>query len=798
MAEEKDIIDFKALLKNTIKFWYAIVFILLCCWVYSWFTVRYATPVFQVKNSIQIKDKATNSPQRQQLYDGSSFFQMTKNLNNEIELIKSYNQIQAVVKELDFTWEYVVEGNIKDIEIYHNVPFRLIVDSTLVPTNAPFTIQAINENECLVNFSYHSRRWYNIKTHSYRDSIEIPVQIVNKKITFGDTITIGVLKFVVQKTYLFNPITIGQKYHIVARDLHYLTKLYKNKLNAIKGERSSIINLSSTGPIIDKEVTFLNAVARVYIEKDLFDKNQIATNTINFIDTQLDIISDSLNYTSEGLQAYKEANKIYAISEQAQDLMTQIRSLDEQKLNLEIQLRYYLYLNDYINSGDEKVDLVAPSMININDPILSNLVGQLITLYQEKNTLQYTSSEKSANYKALISKINSTKDALLEASKNLVKTTKLSIADFNSRIAVLEKDLAKMPEKERALLNIQRRHTINDNIYNYLLQKRAEASIARASSLSDAFIVEYARNDEFIQVAPIPKSIYTKNLMFGLGVIVLLLIVYTKFDTKIKNKDDASVLTSIPVIGSIFYVTDSEAKHKTVYAGHNLLTESFRSLRTNLQYLFKGKNNLVIGITSCISGDGKSFCSQNLAKVYALSGKKTILVHGDLRKPFELNYSFDITKVKGLSEYLIEDCTLKDIIHTSGFENLDVIIPGPVPPNASELFASERMSDLINMLKLEYQLVIIDSPPVGIVSDYLSLISEIDINLYVIRHDYTPKQSLLELKSVVHRHSQSKDSNWIVYNGEVSSGTRYNYAYSYENFGIKRPWWKKWSKKISG
>ncbi|MFN8416244.1 MAG: polysaccharide biosynthesis tyrosine autokinase [Cytophagaceae bacterium] len=794
MAEDKDIIDFKSIGRTFVKYWYLAFLILTLCWIYSWFTVRYFTPIFQVKNSIQIKDKATNTSQRQQLYDGSSFFQITKNLNNEMELMKSYNQVQSVLKELDFTWEYMVAGSIKDLELYHNQPFLLIVDSNLVPTNAPFNVVAVSDKEYIIDFSYNGKQWYNLNSFSYNDSIGIPVQLQSKKFVFGDTITSGLLKYTIVKTPFFTSQTIGQKYTIIARDLHYLTKLYKNKLVTAKGDRSSIVNLSSTGTIVEKEVVFLNTVAKVYIDKDLADKNQIATNTINFIDAQLNIISDSLDFTSEGLQTYKEANKIYAISEQAQDLMTQIRSLEEQKLTLEIQLRYYLYLNDYINSGNETVDLVAPSTININDPILSNLVGQLIALYQEKNTLQYTSSEKSANYKALVSKISATRDALLETSRNLVKTTKLSISDFNSRVSVLEKELSKMPEKERALLNIQRKHTINDNIYNYLLQKRAEASIARASSLSDAFIVEYARPDEYIQVAPVSKSIYTKNILIGTGMILVLLVVYSTLDNKIKTKEDASSFTTLPVLGSIFYVDDSEEKSKTVYAGHNLLMESFRSLRTNLQYLVKGKKQVVIGVTSCISGDGKSFCSQNLAKVYALSGKKTILIHGDLRKPFELKYPFLNESIKGLSEYLIEAVSLKDIIYPSGEANLDVVIPGAIPPNASELFASEQMTQLIHNLKKDYDYVIIDSPPVGIVSDYLSVVNEVDINLFVIRHDYTPKHSLMELKSIATRHAEKKDANWIIYNGERTKGKGYNYAYSYNYFGGKnqKPWWKFW------
>jgi capsular exopolysaccharide synthesis family protein len=793
MSNEKDIFDFKQYYLIVIKYWYIAVLILFVAYIYAWFNIRYATPIYQVKNSIQIKDKSNNV--QKQLYDGSSFFQTTKNLNNEIELIKSYNQVLAVLKELDFVWEYTVHGSIKDISIYRTEPFRLVVDSNFVPIHSVFSIKPINENECIVNFNYQSSQWYSLKEYKLRDSILIPVNLKDVKVSFGDTIIQGMLKFSIQKTPQFNSQSIGQEFSVIARDLHYLTKVYKSKLNATRAEKSSIITLTSSGPLVEKEAVFLNKVAEVYIRKDLSDKNQIATNTINFIDAQLNIISDSLDISSEGLQSYKETNKVYAISEQAQNIMSQIKDIEEKKLSQEIQLRYYSYLNDYIHSEKETGDLVAPSTININDPILSNLVSQLIQLYQEKNTLQYTSSEKSANYKSLQLKINSIREALIETSSNLVHTTKLSINDLNNRIYILENELSKIPEKERALLNIQRKHTINDNIYNYLLQKRAEASIARASSLSDAFVVEFARTDEYSLVAPISKSIYTKYLLVAVALIVFFIFLYSKMDNKIKSKEDAHVISGIPVLGSIFLVSESEEKSKTVYSGHSLLTESFRSLRTNLQFLIKNKKNSVIGVTSCISGDGKSFCSQNLAKVYAISGKKTLLIHGDLRKPFELSYPYLSPVTKGLSEYLIEQATLSDIIHSSGLDNLDVIVPGILPPNASELFASEIMGHLVDELRKKYSLIIIDSPPIGIVSDYLSLLEYIDVNLFVIRHDYTPKANVEDLKSI-YKKDLVKEAGWIVYNGEKGKGNSYNYAYKYNYIGesTQQPWWKKWVK----
>jgi tyrosine-protein kinase Etk/Wzc len=770
--EGKDLIDFKQYFRILKKYWYVAVFIVSSFLIFAHFKVRYATPIYMVKTSLQIKDKSSHSFGSKSFLEGSSMFQPFKNIKNEIELIKSYNRIQLVVREMDLVWNYTVKGSIRDIDLYRTTPFKIESDSSLIITKVPFNITVLDSKTFSLNAAIGSNRFYDPLNHAYVDARTNPEQI-NGVFRFDEIITIGLFQFKVIKTETFSENDFNQNFVCVASDLHYLTKQYKNKISVKEGEKSSILTISSSGDVIAREVDFLTKLSEVYIRKELEDKNQIANNTIEFIDMQLRIVSDSLNSTDNSIQEFKEKNKIYDFEQQSEMVIDQMNDLKNKQLELELQFRYYKYLKDYLNTDKDVTALVAPSTINIVEVTLNKLVDDLVGLYLQKNTLRYTSSEKSPAYQTLLLRIQSTKEALLETTNNLVLTTQSSMRDLKGRIDVLEGQMVSIPNKQRSLFNIERRHTINDEIYQYLLQKRAEASIARAANLSDAMVVESALEDEFVQIAPLVNKIYTTYFLSSIGLVVLLIVVYGKFDNKIHTKEDIQKITGVSVLGSVEFI-NGKSNDPYIQSRFGSLTESFRSIRTNLQFILQGKPRYIIGVTSCISGDGKSFCSENLARIYAISGKKTLLIRGDLRKKFiDTRHEFSVSK-HGLSEHLIGAASLDDIIHKDALENLYVILPGPVPPNASELFVSKQMDDFIDNVKQMFEVVVLDSPPVGLVSDYKSVLEKMDVNLYVVRYDYTQKESLEAIKDIKEIYKEAKHS--VIFNG-ITDGMLRKYAY---------------------
>ena len=796
LEEEKDLIDFKQYFRILSKYWYVAALILIFSLIFSYYKIRYSTPIYMVKTTMHIKDKSSYSYGSKSFLEGSSMFQPFKNLKNEMELIKSYNRIRLVVKELDFTWEYRVKGNIRDIELYKTNPIEISSDSGLIIANYPLLITIVNKDDFMLTANGGVFNLYDPISNEYIDTVVAVEKIDNVKYRFGQEISLGLFTFKINKTHFYNSNDNNVQFTLSARDLHSLTKEYKSKVIVSENEKSSIITISSSGSIIQKEVAFLNKLSEVYVRKELEDKNQIANNTISFIDSQLKVISDSLNNTGDEIESYREKNKIYNFEEQSIGIIGQLNELESKKLEAELQLRYYEYLKGYLNADKELTDLVAPTTINIVEPVLNELVGQLVTLYQQKQSLKYTSSEKSPAYQTLLIRIKTTKEVLLETTNNLVNTSKSSIGDIQNRIGKVEVQMSSIPAQQRTLINIERKHTINDEIYNYLLQKRAEASIARASNLPDAFTVESPLEDDFVQIAPTVNKIYTTNILSGIGIIVLIAIVYGKFDNKIHTKEDIIKRTDVSVLGTVGF-TGSDAAEKLVHAGHGSLTESFRSIRTNLQFMLQGKQTFMIGVTSCISGDGKSFCSHNLARIYAISGKKTLLVRGDMRKAFNTHAISIQEGSMGLSQYLIGLANLEQIIHKGDITNLSQVIPGPVPPNASELVASQKMEEFIKTIKEKFEVVIMDSPPVGLVSDYMSVIKHIDVNIYIVRFDYTPKETLEAIKDLKGKYPEKAHS--IIFNGITAHLLRkYSYYGSPVEYGyepkVKEKWWQRLSK----
>jgi capsular exopolysaccharide synthesis family protein len=791
LEQEKDLINFKEYVRILLKFWYVALAIILFSVVFAFYKIRYSTPIYMVKTTMHIKDKSSYSYGSKSFLEGSSMFQPFKNLKNEMELIKSYNRVRLVVSELDFTWMYSVKGSLRDIEVYGVKPFELSCDSGLIITNMPLYITILDSEYFTLSVPGGAKRLYDPIANEYVDTLVSVGGIDNVKFRFGQTISLGGLfNFKINKTQYYNKNDNDLQFVIVGRDLHALTREYKAKLQVSENDKSSIITISSSGSIIQKEVAFLNKLSEVYVRKELEDKNQIANNTINFIDSQLKVISDSLNNTGDEIESYRSKNKIYNFEEQSIGVITQLNELEARKLEAELQLRYYEYLKVYLNTDKELTDLVAPSTINISDLVLNQLVGELIELYQRKNTLRYSSSEKSPAFQTLLIRIKTTKEALLETTKNMVNTSKSSISDISNRIAKMEIQMSAIPAQQRTLINIERKHTINDEIYNYLLQKRAEASIARASNLPDAFTVESPLEDDFVQIAPTVSKIYTTYILSGIGFIILSLIVYGKIDNKIHTKEDIVKFTDVSVLGTVGF-TGSDFIEKLVHSGHGTLTESFRSIRTNLQFMLQGKQRFMIGITSCISGDGKSFCSHNLARIYAISGKKTLLVRGDMRKAFNAYANAIPIGSMGLSQYLIGLATLEQIIHIGEIDNLYQIVPGPVPPNASELVASEKMDEFILKIKEQFEVVIIDSPPVGLVSDYMSVIKHIDVNIYIVRYDYTPKETLEAIKDLKFKYP--KAAHAVIFNGITARLLRkYSYYGNPVEYGYEAPIKKKW------
>jgi capsular exopolysaccharide synthesis family protein len=336
-----------------------------------------------------------------------------------------------------------------------------------------------------------------------------------------------------------------------------------------------------------------------------------------------------------------------------------------------------------------------------------------------------------------------------------------------------------LPGNERELVNIQRRFDFNDNVYNYLLEKRAEAGIAIASNSVEKTIVDKPYRVGDGPVSPNSFMIMVLAAMGGCGIAVALIIVKDMMNDNIVTHEDVELNTKIPFIGTISHANKREQASIVAHA-RSPIGESFRSLRVNLQYLTLGKNANVIGITSSRESEGKTFCAVNLAAVMAYSGRRTVLIDTDMRRPRVASY-FQLKSRKGLSNFLVGDGSIREIINNTEHKGFDVIGSGPIPPNPIDLIGNPRMEELINTLKQTYSTIILDSPPLGYVSEYIILMKFTDANLYIVRSDYTNRNSLTKINKLYER---KKITNVSILLNDVkatkNSGYGYGYGYGYK------------------
>jgi capsular exopolysaccharide synthesis family protein len=549
---------------------------------------------------------------------------------------------------------------------------------------------------------------------------------------------------------------------------------------------ASMVGLTVQTECPEKAKLFLNKHTDMYLQRTLDKKNQVATNTINFIDSQLVTIEDSLNITGMNLQDYRKNNQVVDLSFQSQKLFEQTKELDNQKAALKMKDDYFRYLLEYIARNKEAGDLVAPSVMGIEDASLNSLVLELNRMADQKIAMAGTGASENPYIGTINSQIKNAKARLEENARNLLNNNYLAMKDVNSRLNVLMAEVRKLPQTERELLGIERKFKLNDNIYTYLLQRRAEAQIAKASNTPDNEVIDQASLKA--QIKPKPMRNYSVALMLGLLIPGLLLVIIDSFNNKVSSEDDIKKISDLPVAGHIIH---SFRDYQTVVLNDpkSQVAETFRSLRTRLQFFTKETSSPVILITSSMPAEGKTFASINLASAYSLVGKKTVLVGFDLRKP-KIYTDFNINNDKGVSTFLIGQNTVEEIINNTDYQNLWVIPAGPVPPNPAELAASAKTRELFAELKKRFDYIVIDSAPLGSVSDSFSLAAVSDITVILVRHNVT-------IKHVLHNAVSDAKSNGISgmslllndisrertlygYTGRYKYG--YGYGYGYETY----------------
>jgi capsular exopolysaccharide synthesis family protein len=419
-----------------------------------------------------------------------------------------------------------------------------------------------------------------------------------------------------------------------------------------------------------------------------------------------------------------------------------LSTYDLEKDQINRKLAYYNRLNSYLINSTDYSKLPAPAVAGIEDPNIVSSVSKLIALSTERSAMAYTVKNDKV-YRDFDNQMEAVKQVLLQNIASAKEAIRYDLSLVNQNINRMEASISQLPEDQQALLKIKRKYDLNDNIYNTFLQKRSEANIVKASNVSDIQFIDPAKDVGGGLLGPKTSINYILAAFLGLLLPLCFAFAITFFDTSVHNTNDVIQLTQIPIIGNIGQYRGS-SNLAVFEKPKSAIAESFRSVRSALQFLYKNKNlqgAKTLMVTSSISGEGKSFCATNIATVFALSEKKTVIVGLDLRKP-KIFYDFNLSNTVGVVNYLIGQHSIESIIQNTHIPFLDVVTSGPIPPNPSELILGENLKLLLDDLKSRYDYVILDTPPIGLVSDALSFASMCDATIFVVRQNVTKKDMI--------------------------------------------------------
>jgi capsular exopolysaccharide synthesis family protein len=454
--------------------------------------------------------------------------------------------------------------------------------------------------------------------------------------------------------------------------------------------------------------------------------------------------------------------------------------------NIDFELSYYESLQTYLSTKTmDYGDIIAPSIVGLSDGFLNNLIQSLVEVSMDRRKLLAVVNDNHPNVVVLDEQISKLRENIFENINNLVSNTERRKAEAQKKLSQLDDKFAQLPQTESDYTKILRQFKLRENLYNYLLEKRAEAGIAKASNVSDNAVLDYARRGSLI----FPKKTQNYGLAFGLGFFIPLLVLfaYHYLNNRIMDQIQLKNSLRIPLLGTIGL---SNKETNMIVAEHPkaMVSESFRSLRSALFYIASEKKCKKILVTSSVSGEGKTFVSLNLAAAMALSGKRTVLIGLDLRKPRIADYVGVGNKV-GLSSYLVDRSTEEEIVIQTKYENLFIVPSGPIPPNPAELLLKDKMAEFLTYLEGHFDVIVMDTPPIGLVSETTDLLRFSDINLYIIRQDYTHKKYLLMINDL-YANDQVRDFyavfNGIRAGGDVYDFGGYNYGYGYNYSYMKK------------
>ncbi len=775
---EGETIDFRRYFSLFISNWYwfaAALFISLCI---AYGVNRWGEELFTVQSTMLIKDDLNGGGYSgmDKIIPGGDIFSSRQNLQNEIGILKSFDLNHQVMYKLeDFHIVYTAVGRrgIAESRLYKNSPFVVVWDTiNLQPAGRRVDIKVLSPE----------RYQMTIEANEYEGEH-----------SFGERFNRFGFDFIIYpRERETSPYIEGwsNKYYFRFVRPAALANSYRARLSVIPiEEEATLVTLSVTGLVPEQEAEYLDTLMSAYIAQGLEWKNLAAEQTIDFIDDQLGLVSDSLRLAEARMENFRTDNRFVDLTAEGNLVLQRLERYEMEQNALSLQMQYHEYLKEYLTSRNESGLIVSPSVMGIADPLIIRLVEELSQLQLQQRQLGFVLKDELPATGLITGQVEQARAALLENVVNSINQISISMKDVDSRITEVNRQLGRLPGTERRLIGIQRDFDLNSTVYNFLLEKRAEAGIAKASNISENKVIDEAEPYNAARIKPRARQNYMFALIFGLLLPAIAIIIIDLLNNKIIDKKDIERITRVPILG---FISHSAYGTEIPVIGKpgSTLAESFRSIRTALKYLTPDDKPVVIDVTSTVSGEGKTFVAVNLASIISLLGRKTLLVGLDLRKP-RIHKILGMDNATGMSTFLSGNGKYEEVIRKTNIENLWFATAGPIPPNPAELIERSTMAEFLERARKQFDYIIIDTPPVAIVTDAMLLARLADTTLFVVRQRYTSKNTL-HLVDEIYRSREIKNAGIVVndisMSGYYGYGLRYGYTMGYSygyNYGYK-------------
>ena len=761
-------------------YWFAISLLLFMGVAYVYNT--YTEAQYAVKAEILFEDVEVGSTSIDRELDETPQYGKSGTrqiaLSNEIAKLTSDNTIRNALEELDFNVAYyTVEEFWPDFmrnswlnEKYHDFPFEITLDATKPQlVGVPIYVKIVSENQVQINveadeanvIDFSSGKTVNSLTDvAFSEVVTIDQPFESKFLNF--TITAS------EPSFDYNDYDLCFKVYSTAS----LVNRYKNSFTAAAADEvnkdARVVNISQEVNIPQKGELFVNSLIDAYSNTVLSSKNDKGENSIEFINKELAAVTDSLNGARQALQSFK-SGAVYDPSNAMTSAYDQMSRLEDDKADIDNQLEYYQSTLRGIKSSKPDA-IVAPSYAGINDPSLNNYISKYIDISSRARKLNASAGEANPLVKQVNEEVENLKTAIIQNINGVVSSLKIKQKNINSRLYGLRSDLRSLPQDERKIQVLQQEFDRYNEKYNYWLKKKSDAEMKLATNTANVETIERAQVQGDAPVWPKTNLIYIGALLLALMMPLAFIVGKDFVDGSITDKDDIENKTKAPLLGMIANGAKN-AKLVMLESPNTAISESFKFARINLQYFHQGEDSKVIGVTSSISGEGKTFCSINLSSAYADAGQKTLFICGDLRKPRVHEY-FNIRGV-GLADVITGHLSLDEVIQP-GHQNLDVIGTGDPINDPIKLFESVEMDNIMTELRKRYDTIVIETPPIAYVADYFVLLKYFDVNLFIVRYKYTNKNILQGINDL---HSNNKIKNLNILFNDVKYSGSYGYGY---------------------